>query len=89
MLVFIVSGALISSVLTAVIAGIATGIAAVYSAVSGDSGYLGWFIWARGSWLDVGLIIFPIAGFICAKSVRSSMTRPLKIRRRKKNNKAK
>ena len=89
LLVFIVSGALISSVLTAVIAGIATGIAAVYSAVSGDSGYLGWFIWARGSWLDVGLIIFPIAGFICAKSVRSSMTRPLKIRRRKKNNKAK
>lgn len=89
LLVFIVSGALVSAVLTALIAGAATGIAAIYSVVSGDSGYVGWFIWARGSWLDVGLVIFLAAGFVFAKSVRSSMTKPLKIRIKKYKNKAK
>lgn len=89
LLVFIVSGALFSCVLTALIAGIATGIAAIYSVASGDLGYVGWFIWARGSWLDVGLIIFIISGAVFAKSVRLSMTKPLKIRIKKYKNKAK
>ena len=89
LLVFIVSGALFSCVLTALIAGIATGIAAIYSVASGDLGYVGWFIWARGSWLDVGLIIFIVSGAVFAKSVRLSMTKPLKIRIKKYKNKAK
>lgn len=88
LLVFIVSGALFSAVLTALIAGIATGIAALYSVASGDLGYVGWFIWARGSWLDVGIVIFLISGLVFAKSVRSSMTKPLKIRIKKYKNKA-